>query len=220
MLNTRLPQNICAALTTCLLFMGVFFATTASADTQQTYTGDDLTAVSEEVVTYLNDTQSFEARFEQVNPDGSYAEGMFVLEKPGKILWRYTEPDPLKIVSGGGQIYFEDGQTLQVTQIPRKGMIDLLTRADIDLTKSDYRIDSAMASGGFVHVFFTLKDEENLEGGQEITLTFIDKPLSLRQVVSTNQFGDDVTVTFYDVEENQEIDDKLFDYTPPQYREN
>lgn len=203
-----------------LLLLCLLLSTGAHADNVKKYTDQELATLSKEVISYLNDTSSFQARFEQVNPDGSYSEGMFVLEKPGKILWRYTEPDPLKIVSDGGQIYFEDGQTLQVTQIPRKGMIDLLTRQDINLAKSDYRIDGAMASGGFIHVFFTLKDEDALEGGQEITLTFIDKPLSLRQVVSTNQFGDDVTVTFYDVIENEDITDKLFDYTPPHYREN
>lgn len=168
---------------------------------------------------YFNTLKSFEARFEQINPDGSASTGYFVMKKPGKVLWHYTTPDPLRLISDGGLIYFEDMTTKQVTQVPREGFARLLTEATLDLNKAPFKIVEAMHVNGFYHLRMKQSASKDVPES-ELLFTFIDEPLQLRQVVTYNQFGDEVSVTFFQINENGNVADSLFRFTPPQYREN
>ena len=73
--------------------------------------------------------------------------------------------------------------------------------------------------GGLLHVGIKLKDETAGDIGNNLTLTFLQQPLQLRQITTTNQFDQPVEVLFYSIKENVELDNQIFEFTPPHYRE-
>lgn len=201
-----------------ILFMLLIAPLSATGTGLRVLDKPQLAETVKKVEDYFNTLKSFEARFEQVNPDGSVSNGFFLLKKPGKVLWHYTTPDPLRLISDGGLIYFEDMTTKQVTQVPREGLARLLTESDIRLNKGPFTVTEGMHINGFYHLRL---HQDATEDSAENTMmfTFIDQPLQLRQVVTQNQFGDEVSVTFFQINENGEVADTLFRFTPPQYRE-
>lgn len=171
------------------------------------------------VNTYLNSIKTFSAQFEQKSPGRPSGDGSFYLSRPGKFLWLYDHPDPLKLVSDGGLAYFIDETTGQVTQIPREGFAALLTSPHIDLNKKPFTVGAIDRRNGLVSFTVSLGKKKGEDAPQEITLGFMTEPLQLRQIISHDQLGNAVEVLFYNIRENRPIPDRLFAYTPPQYRE-
>lgn len=177
-----------------------------------------------EVEAYLNSLTSFAARFEQNLAGGMQpSSGMFYFKRPSRFLWQYETPDHVKLVSGGGLIYFYDESNNQVNQVPREGIADFLTRPKIQLLDGPFKVARLQDVGGLLHVGIQLKDQsvKNSVGeiGNTLTLTFLQNPLQLRQITTTNQFDQPVDVLFYSIQENIPLDNKIFDFTPPHYQE-
>lgn len=201
------------------LFFSVFSTAVQAEENSYVLKDDKLKQVTSSIEAYLNNLGSFESRFEQINPDGSVSNGYFLMKKPGKVLWHYTKPDPLRLISDGGLIYFEDMTTKQVTQVPREGLAKLLTAPKIQLDSNPFSVREGMHINGFYHLRLHQAAGDDIPES-EIILTFVDAPLQLRQVVTQNQFGDEVSVTFFQISENSDVADRLFRFTPPQYQEN
>ena len=88
---------------------------------------------------YVNQLQTFEADFVQTQPDEALfttntSIGHFKLSRPGKINWRYHEPEEQSIVVDGLNLWFYDMDLEQVTVRP----IDDV-RADLPISWLLYR---------------------------------------------------------------------------------
>ena len=180
-------------------------------------------AVLAQIQHYINNLHSFSASFQQIVEAQPPATGHFYFMRPGKFLWRYDAPDPMRLISNGGLIYFVDDVTKQVTQVPRDGISDLLLRQKLDLSAPNIKIDSLVRTGGLLELTMTLKQDDDAEltaPSNKFSLTFLEQPLQLRQLTTIDQLGQAVDVVFFQIQENQLLDKKIFDYTPPQYQEN
>lgn len=171
------------------------------------------------VENYLNDLQAFAAHFEQTVAGSHPSTGTFYFKKPGKFLWHYLKPDPAKLVSSGGTIYFHDETSNQTTQVPRKGLADLLTRKSIDLNEGNFAVDDVFTKGGLLYLTVRVKDVSEGDIGGQLQLTFLQDPMQLRQITTINQMNQPVEVLFYNIRENKPIPDDVFDFTPFHYRE-
>ena len=173
-----------------------------------------------QVQKYLNGLNTFAAQFEQTVAGGHPSSGVFYFKKPGKFLWHYLKPDPAKLVSGGGTIYFHDETNNQTTQVPRKGLADLLTRTSIQLNSDSFSVADVYLKGGLLYV--TVKIDNVAEGdvGGKVQMTFLQNPLQLRQMTTINQMNQPVDVLFYNIKENKTIPDDVFRFVPFHYREN
>ncbi|MDJ1009210.1 MAG: outer membrane lipoprotein carrier protein LolA [Paracoccaceae bacterium] len=58
---------------------------------------------------YFNSIRTAEARFRQVNDDGSRSEGRLVMQRPGRIRFDYDDPLDVLVLASGGQIGIFDG---------------------------------------------------------------------------------------------------------------
>ena len=58
---------------------------------------DDLDRIS----AYLNAIHTMKGSFVQLGPDGQIDEGVFYIEKPGRMRFEYHAPNPVLIVSDG-----------------------------------------------------------------------------------------------------------------------
>lgn len=174
----------------------------------------------QQVEDYLNSLKTFAARFEQTVAGGNPSTGTFYFKKPGKFLWQYLKPEPAKLVSSGGTIYFHDQVSNQTTQVPRKGLADLLTRKQIDLQEDNFNVRKVYTRGGLLYLTLNVTDVAEGDVGGRLEMTFLPNPLQLRQITTINQMGQPVEVLFYNIRENKSLADDVFKFVPFHYREN
>ena len=66
---------------------------------------------------YLNGISTLQARFTQVNPDGSSNEGDLYISRPGKMRLVYDPPTPMLMVADGVFLIYVDTQMKDVSHI-------------------------------------------------------------------------------------------------------
>lgn len=211
-MRLKLFSKLTAAFAVC----GLLFATPTHAND---FSKEDLKKL-EKVEDYLNDLKTFAARFEQNVAGMQPSTGVFYFKRPGRFLWQYETPDPVKLVSDGGLIYFHDESNNQTNQVPREGIADFLTREEINLTGGKFKVEHMNDRNGLLHVAVRLKESAAGDIGSTLSFTFLKGPLQLRQITTTNQFDQPVEVLFYNIRENADLNSDIFEFTPPQYREN
>lgn len=170
---------------------------------------------------YLNRLESFQADFEQFVPGAPFSEGVFYLKRPGKFLWQYVKPTPHKLISDGGLIYYEDGETNQVTQVPRGGFADVFGKNHLRLLGGDIQVIDHMRDEDSIAITIELEatDAEDFQSSNRLQFMFSREPLQLKQMVTSNQLGQDIVVTFGNIKENTPIKDSVFAYIPPHYED-
>jgi len=67
---------------------------------------------------YLNGISTLSSEYYQINPDGSVAQGMFYLSRPGKLRFEYVPPSPLLVVGDGVWLHYYDRELGQVNDYP------------------------------------------------------------------------------------------------------
>jgi outer membrane lipoprotein-sorting protein len=70
------------------------------------------------VETYLDSVKTLEARFLQIGPDGSTAEGKFYMSRPGKLRLEYDPPNPNLLISDGRAFVHIDRYLKTISYLP------------------------------------------------------------------------------------------------------
>ncbi|MFN4087709.1 MAG: LolA family protein [Alphaproteobacteria bacterium] len=78
-----------------------------AARTMPPLSGEDRDAVKR-VEAYLNDVQTMEARFSQIDSNNVHATGKIYLSRPGRLRFEYDPPVPVLIVANGRQLIHYD----------------------------------------------------------------------------------------------------------------
>ncbi|RYG25018.1 MAG: hypothetical protein EON93_22545, partial [Burkholderiales bacterium] len=68
----------------------------------------DRNAIIDRVAKAMTDTKTVQGRFTQVDPAGSPSSGAFYINRPGKVRFEYTSPEPIFIVSDGTTVSIEE----------------------------------------------------------------------------------------------------------------
>lgn len=134
--------------------------------------------------------ESLEARFRQVNPDGSVSEGDLALSRPGRVRFAYDAPSPLLIVADGSTVAIADSA------------LETVDRAPIRSTPLRWLLAPASeleASGAIVEVgrydnqlYVTLEDPEGeAEGRVTLILADADPALPASQVALNGWYAVD-----------------------------
>src|SRR5882672_7269076 len=61
-------------------------------------------ATLEKVNNYFNSVTTLVGKFVQVGPDGNKTEGLFYMQKPGKIRFEYDPSSPIELISDGDTV--------------------------------------------------------------------------------------------------------------------
>ncbi len=86
------------------------------------------------VETYLAGVKTLEARFLQIGPDGSTAEGKFYLSRPGKLRLDYDAPNPNLLIADGRALAHIDRSMKTISYLPLDSTpAGVLVRADVKL---------------------------------------------------------------------------------------
>lgn len=141
---------------------------------------------------YLNALTTAEARFTQINGDGTISTGKLYINRPGRVRFEYDPPDRGLVLAGGGSVAVFDPKSNQPpTQYPlRQTPLSIILAKDVDLGRA--RMVTGHTSDG-VTTTVTAQDPDN-PGNGSIRLVFTDTPVELRQWVVTDGGGGQTTV--------------------------
>ncbi len=160
----------------------------------------------------LNSIHSLQANFTQLSDNGGTAEGVFYLQRPGRLRFEYEPPTPILIVGTGDTIVFYDSRLGQVTYVPIKS------------TPLSFLVDESISFSGDTEVVrvdrepgalaITLADARGRRDGT-ITLIFSDSPLRLRMWRVTDVQGRVTTIALSKTRTNLVLDAELFRFVDP-----
>jgi outer membrane lipoprotein-sorting protein len=159
---------------------------------------------------HLNTNRTVQARILQVASDGSYAEGMLRIQRPGRMRLEYDPPNPTMVIADGINLIYVDRELDQATAILlRFSPAELILREDISFSSEDLLVTGFSRSPGVVRISL-VHAKDPLEG--RITLVFSDKPLELRKWVVTDAQGIKTTVSLLGPEFGIKLDPDLFEF--------
>lgn len=167
----------------------------------------DRSAIVDRVAKALTDTRTAQGRFTQVDPQGSPSSGVFYINRPGKVRFEYTSPEPIFIVSDGTSVSIEEPKRKSYDAVPLSSTpLNLFLRSNIDLKKEGSVTDVTTSNGSH---FVTLVDKSGEAEGKMI-LQFRQSDFELvgwRQVDGT---GAETRVQLTDVKKNVAVKPALF----------
>ena len=165
-----------------------------------------------QVEDYLNSVKTLKANFLQVNDDGSIAQGVFYLSRPGRMRLNYTTPNKNFVVADGVFVYYWDDQLKQQTNAPiGSTLADIILRDHLKLA-GDVTVTKVEHADGVIRV--TVVETKDPAKGS-ITLIFEDHPLSLRKWRVVDGQGSVTEVSLENVETGIKLASNLFYYFPP-----
>lgn len=183
-----------------LLFSGVFFAFSASANQS------DITKIEN----YLNNITSLKADFVQMASNGGIAEGKIYIAKPSKIRMEYTAPEELLVVGNGDYIIYNDKELNQITNIDYKDIpaTTILTEK-IKIDGKKLKVVDLYKDAGQTTIIVEMPENKNVK---PITLTFDNNPFRLKQWRVIDQQNIEVTVSLFNEEQDKELSESLFKF--------
>lgn len=171
---------------------------------------------------HLNAVRTMRARFIQQAPDGSLAEGMFYMERPGRMRFEYDGDAPILIVGDGRRLHMVDYEARNVSSWPIKDTpLRLLTSEVISFDDHDVAISAGPGKLANI-IAVTATDPKHPDQGT-ITLVFetgraggegVDD-LRLRTWQVLDARGDITTVRLFDAEINLGLEASLWEFDDP-----
>jgi outer membrane lipoprotein-sorting protein len=172
-------------------------------------------ATVQAVNTYFNSVRTIEGKFVQTGPDGSQATGYFVIDRPGKMRFRYYPPTELDIIADGKTVAIDDkaiqNQTLLLlSETPLR----FLLQGNLDITKEAV-VSKVTADEDLITV--VLEDTAVYSAGR-LTLVFDARTIELKQWTATDAQGLDTTVSVYEVKTGTATNPEWFKINYAKYK--
>lgn len=175
-------------------------------------------SASEKLNTFVNNVVTYKANFQQtvLDPQGNVmekAQGVFVLERPGKFRWDYQEPFPQHIVADGQRIWFYDVDLEQVTV---KSQQEALTDTPATLLSGNslptdkYIVTDIPSEDGMLWVELVPRNVDS--SFQTIALAF--DQYGLRTMIMKDSFDQRTRLVFSQAQENPVLPKDTFVFTP------
>lgn len=166
-----------------------------------------------EIGIYNSQVRSMAGRFLQIDGAGNRTEGVFFLERPDKVNFRYGPPSREEIVSQGRGFYVLNREERTKYAYPQDTVpLRQFLGDQIDLLQAN--ISDVVMTDTFIAV--TIFDESPM-GTVEVSLIFEIESKDLWQWTLTEPSGQELTFSIYDVVKDVDIPRAFFsipaDYT-------
>ena len=141
---------------------------------------------------YLNDLKTVEARFTQINDDGTTDTGTLYIKRPGKMRFEYDPPNSALVVASANAVYITDSKSNQPpeTYPLRRTPLSIILARNVDLSREKMVVGHDYDGTATI---VTAQDPENSEYGS-ILMKFTDAPVQLRQWIINDSSGGQTTV--------------------------
>lgn len=160
---------------------------------------------------YLNNIRTMRARFIQIAPDGSHAQGTIYLSRPGKLRVEYDPPTPILMIATKIWLIYYDSELGQVSYLPLAATpAEFLVRDSIRLGE-DVAVTDIERGLGVLRVSLAGGDI----GAGSLTLIFSDNPLELKQWQVIDAQGQKTRITLIDTRFGLSLDPGLFKFVDP-----
>lgn len=128
------------------------------------------------VEAYLESVRTLEARFLQIGPDGSTAEGTFWLSRPGRLRLEYDLPNPNLLIADGRALAHIDRSLQTIAYLPLGSTpAGVLVRAEVRLA-GDVQVVGVERGPGVLRV--SVVQTSDPRAGR-LTLIFAERPFQL-----------------------------------------
>jgi outer membrane lipoprotein-sorting protein len=172
------------------------------------FTGPDLADLIR-ISAYLNSIHSMRGSFLQIDPNGAAEQGNFYIVKPGKMRFEYQPPNPTLVVSDGKTVAVLNKKLNTVDTYPLYATpLNLLLSPNVKL-QNNQNVMGVTRQTGAVIVYAKSGSTKQGAGGN-ITITFADSPLELRQWTIVDAQGLSTTVSLRDVQMGVSLPDSMF----------
>jgi outer membrane lipoprotein-sorting protein len=162
---------------------------------------------------YMNALGNLQARFLQVNPDGSTHEGNLYVARPGKMRIAYDPPAEMLVVADGKWLIYVDKDVDETSYLDLDDTpAGLLLKADMSFTDKAVKLGGVRLGKGTVEI--TAAQAKDPAAGK-ITFVFSDAPFELRQWRVLDAQNQEVSVTLFEPRFGGALDDTLFQYDKP-----
>ncbi len=157
---------------------------------------------------YLNQLQTAQGGFTQINGDGTLSTGQVYIKRPGRIRFEYNPPEESLVLATGGQVAIFDPRSntgpdrYPLNQTP----LNIILQRNVDLSAA--RMVTGVVSDGTTTTV-TAQDPDNPQYGN-IQLVFTANPVELRQWIITDDVGNQTTLVLNDLATGGEIGDIMF----------
>jgi len=163
----------------------------------------DLNRISD----YLNNMKTLKGGFLQVGPDGQQDEGVFYIDKPGRMRFEYHAPNPVLIVSDGTTVAVQNRRLNTVDHYPLFSTpLSLILSDDLNLKKNPSIAGITREPG---EIIVNARAASSKMNGN-LTLVFAAPNLELRQWTIVDAQGLSTTVSLRDVQPGAQLDPSLF----------
>jgi outer membrane lipoprotein-sorting protein len=192
---------------TALALIGAAAALPAAAAAPTPQLSPEDKALVDKAVSYLENLSSAKGRFTQFDARGRKTEGELYIKRPGKARFAYDPPSGLLIVSDGGTVNVYDSKLKTFETYPLKATpLSLFLAKQIRLDRGVVVTGVKRYADGFS---ITCRDGKRETDGQ-ITLTFSNDPVALREWTVTDAQNQTTRVMLSQLQPTPGLDSKLF----------
>lgn len=165
--------------------------------------------------TYFNSITTIEGKFVQTGPDGGQTTGYFVIDRPGKLRFRYYPPAQLDIIADGKTVAIDDKKLQEQTLVLlSETPLRFLVQQNIDLTQEAV-VNQISADADLITI---VMEDTAVYGAGRLTLIFDARTIELKQWTVTDAQGLDTTVSLYEVKTGTETNPKWFQIDYSKYK--
>ena len=161
---------------------------------------------------YLNRIRSILAKFVQVAPSGRLAEGLFAMQRPGRLRFEYAPPTPILVIGDGRDLVFYDSRLDQVSRIAISMTPLKVLLAETINFEGRVGVDRVERTPGVLRL--VVLDRKRPKDGA-LTLVFSESPLLLRQWLVKDRKGLVTSIYLSEMQVNPELDPELFVFVDP-----
>jgi outer membrane lipoprotein carrier protein len=180
----------------------------------------DLKAILAKLQRHYQETDSFTASFKQtvtrVGAPPKVRTGTVYFEKPGRVRFDFSDPQPETIVSDGKLLYDYDPGLNQVMETPLKSAIKTQAAAAFLLGVGDVQRDfkaTRMATPANDRLTYLLMTPKR--GGEDIAVGFDPHTMNIMSLRLADALGNITEFQFSGIETNVSIEASRFDFKAP-----
>jgi len=155
----------------------------------------------------LNAVHTMKGSFVQIGPDGQIDEGIFYIEKPGRMRFEYHAPNPVLIVSDGSTVAVANRKLNTVDTYPLfTTPLDLILSDDLNLKRNHSIVGVEREPG---EIIVNARASSNRANGN-LSMVFGQTDLALREWTIIDAQGLQTHISLRDVQTGVTLDPLLF----------
>lgn len=170
---------------------------------------------AQQIADHFSSVRTMAGEFVQFGPSGEQTGGKFYIERPGKLLFLYENPSPIRVVADGQSVVVNNTKLKTWEVYPLgKTPLRVLLGDRIDLSGSAVR--SVTEADDLTTVVI---DDKQVFGDSEITMMFDPSTYDLRQWTVRDAQGKDTTVMIFNVQQGVRFGADTFEIPYRQIRD-